>query len=145
MGDRGQVSIEVGVLLHQVYGLATQQLNAALTPMNLSSRHVSVMFLIRDGVRTQRDLVARLNTDKTGMVRMIDDLERLGHVTRTPSTEDRRVTILELTDDGAQTLRAAQQLTQRVADDVFHAVGTDDLDILKRILTQALGAAMPNE
>ena len=136
--DSGQVSIEVGLLLHQVYTLATQRLNDALRPMSLTSRHVTVMFLIRDGVETQRDLVARLNTDKTGMVRVIDDLERLGYVTRTASTLDRRVTILALTRDGGEALRQAQQHTKRVSAELFHAVSADELGVLKSILQRAL-------
>ncbi|MGI9825103.1 MarR family winged helix-turn-helix transcriptional regulator [Agromyces sp. Marseille-Q5079] len=136
--DRASASIEVGLLLNQVHALATQRLNTALRPMELTSRHVAVMFLIRDGVQTQRDLVVRLNTDKTGMVRMIDDLERLGHVSRTPSDRDRRVTILDLTSHGAQALRSAQHHTQAVADELFHAVGDDDLESLRSILTRTL-------
>ena len=136
--DSGQVSIEVGLLLHQVYTLATQRLNDALRPMSLTSRHVTVMFLIRDGVQTQRDLVARLNTDKTGMVRVIDDLERLGYVTRTPSTLDRRVTILALTSDGGGALRQAQQHTKRVSAELFHAVSPAELGTLKSILQRTL-------
>ena len=136
--DSGQASIEVGLLLHQVYTLATQRLNDALRPMNLTSRHVTVMFLIRDGVETQRDLVARLNTDKTGMVRVIDDLDRLGYVTRTPSTLDRRVTILALTSDGEDALRAAQQHTKRVSAELFHAVSPHELGLLKSILARTL-------
>ncbi|MGH3705208.1 MAG: MarR family winged helix-turn-helix transcriptional regulator [Agromyces sp.] len=136
--DSGQASIEVGLLLHQVYTLATQRLNDALLPLNLASRHVTVMFLIRDGVQTQRDLVARLNTDKTGMVRVIDDLERLGYVTRTPSTQDRRVTILALTSEGDEALRNAQQHTKRVSAELFHAVSPDELGMLKSILERTL-------
>ncbi|MFB9310568.1 DNA-binding MarR family transcriptional regulator [Agromyces hippuratus] len=136
--DSGQVSIEVGLLLHQVYTLATHRLNDALRPMDLASRHVTVMFLIRDGVQTQRDLVARLNTDKTGMVRVIDDLERLGYVTRTPSTLDRRVTILALTSDGEDALRTAQQHTKRVSAELFHAVSPHELGTLKSILERTL-------
>ncbi|SFR77824.1 DNA-binding transcriptional regulator, MarR family [Agromyces sp. CF514] len=138
--DRAQISIEVGVLLNQVHSAATERLNTALQPMNLNSRHAAVMFLIRDGVETQRDLVARLNTDKTGMVRMVDDLDRLGYVSRTPSTSDRRVTILRLTAAGEDALREAQLHTRRVADDVFHAVDSEDLVALRSILSRVLGS-----
>ena len=142
--DRGAVSIEVGLLLNQVHSLATQRLNAALRPMSLTSRHVAVMFLIRDGVETQRDLVARMNSDKTGMVRVVDDLRQLGHLSRTPSTTDRRVTILGLTDGGEAALRTAQLHTKSVADELFQAVGPEDLDTLKAILARTLGAAVPS-
>ncbi|MFF2369302.1 MarR family winged helix-turn-helix transcriptional regulator [Agromyces sp. NPDC058110] len=142
--DRAQISIDVGVLLNQVHSVATERLNAALQPMNLTSRHAAVMFLIRDRVETQRDLVVRLNTDKTGMVRMIDDLDRLGYISRTPSTNDRRVTILTLTASGQVALREAQQHTRRVADDVFHAVDHDDLLAMRTTLRRVLRLDVSN-
>ncbi|KQM83478.1 MarR family winged helix-turn-helix transcriptional regulator [Agromyces sp. Leaf222] len=141
--DRAQISIEVGILLNQVHSVATERLNTALQPMNLTSRHAAVMFLIRDGVETQRDLVRRLNTDKTGMVRMVDDLDRLGYVSRTPSTSDRRVTILTLTSAGEHALREAQQHTRRVADDVFRSVGSTELMELRSILSGVMGREIP--
>jgi len=136
--DSPPATIEVALLVNQVHALATQRLNAVLRPMDLTSRHVAVMFQIRDGVQTQRDLVVRLNTDKTGMVRTIDDLERLGHVSRTPSDRDRRVTILRLTSDGEDALRTAQLHTKAVADDLFHGIDADDLTSLRSILTHTL-------
>lgn len=141
--NEGQVAIEVGVLLHQVYARATARLNAELRPMGLTSRHVSVMFLIRDGVETQRDLVAQLGTDKTGMVRVVDDLERLGHLTRTPSSTDRRVAILRLTNGGAEELRLAQQRTKAVADELFGPIGGADLGVLRSILLRVLHGSPP--
>lgn len=141
--DRGAVSIEVGLLLNQVHLLATKRLNAALRPMGLTSRHVAVMFLIRDGVETQRDLIVRTSSDKTGMVRVVDDLERLGHLSRTPSTTDRRVSILRLTNEGEAALRTAQVHTKSVADELFQAIAPEDLDTLKTILARTLGAVPP--
>jgi hypothetical protein len=45
--------------------------------MGLGSRHVTAMFLIRDGIGTHGELVRHLQTDKTGMVRTIDGLARV--------------------------------------------------------------------
>lgn len=134
---------EVGLLLHQVYALATKQLNAVLGPTQLTSRHVAVMFLVRDGVQTQRDLVAHLMTDKTGMVRVVDDLARLGYISREQSTKDRRVTILHFTSAGQSALEQAQQYTRQVADDLFGAVGVEDLEVLRSTLTRILERQAP--
>jgi len=139
MSERGgDDAIDVAVLFHQVYSAATERLDVILRPMDLTARHLSVMFLIRDGVQTQRDLVARLGVDKTGMVRTVDDLERRGYVSRTPSVIDRRVGILELSADGVQALRAAQRHTRAVADQLFGAVSAEELTGLKSMLTRTL-------
>lgn len=146
MSEAGaRAAIEVGLLFHQVYTAATQRLNSALQPLDLTTRHASVMFMIRDGVKTQRDLVARLSTDKTGMVRTVDDLERLGYVTRVPSSTDRRVTILNLTDDGDRALKAVQQQTSTVAGGLFTAVDTAELESLRSVLSRMLTGLAPRD
>ncbi|WP_407358413.1 winged helix DNA-binding protein [Microbacterium sp. LTA6] len=137
-GTDVRLPTEVGLLLHQVYALATKQLNAALLPTQLTSRHIAVMFLIRDGVQTQRDLVAHLMTDKTGMVRVVDDLARSGYITREQSAKDRRVTILHFTEAGQHALAEAQQYTQKVADDIFGAVDEQELTTMKETLARIL-------
>ncbi|VXC21686.1 DNA-binding MarR family transcriptional regulator [Microbacterium sp. 8M] len=131
-----RTAIELGVLLHRVYTAASQRLTGNLEPLGLTTRHASVMFMIRDGVRTQRDLVARLAIDKTAMVRTVDDLVRLGHLVRIVSAEDRRVTILELTDGGTRALAEVQQQTSIVAGELFDAVAPEEIEVLASVLTR---------
>lgn len=139
MSESGERAVvEAGLLFHKVHTAAIQRLNAALEPLELTIRHASVMVMIRDGVRTQRDLVAGLSIDKTGMVRTVDDLERLGYVARTPSSTDRRVTILNLTDDGDRALKSVQQQTSAVAGEFFTAVDRDELEALNSLLRRIL-------
>jgi DNA-binding MarR family transcriptional regulator len=130
--------LQVGLLLNRAYALATRSLNAALQPSGLSSRHVAAMFLIRDGIRTHGELVRQLHTDKTGMVRVIDDLERLGFVSRTRSAEDRRSWLLDLTDGGADALRAAQEHTRGVAETLFGTLDQTELTALHESLARVL-------
>lgn len=106
--------------------------------MGLTARHVATMFLIRDGIRTHRDLVQQLHTDKTGMVRVIDDLEQLGFVSRTRATQDRRVWLLSLTEAGSIGLRHAQEHTRGVADALFGALSPTELTTLRDILSRVL-------
>ena len=137
--------LQVGLQLHRAYARATQELNSALRPMDLSARHVATMFLIRDGVRTHRDLVHELHTDKTGMVRVIDDLEQTGFVSRTRSPDDRRVWLLLLTEEGAVGLRQAQELTRGVADMLFGTLSPTELAALHDSLARVLLEAPKNE
>lgn len=134
-------ALQVGLQLHRAYAIATERLNSALRPMELSARHVATMFLIRDGVRTHRDLVQQLHTDKTGMVRVIDDLEGLGFLSRARSTQDRRVWILSLTEGGKVGLQHAQEHTRGVAETLFGALSPAQLaalhDGLARVLQEA--------
>lgn len=130
--------LEVALQLHRAYAIATRKLNAALQPMGLGSRHVTVMFLIRDGVRTHGDLVRQLQTDKTGMVRTIDDIERLGLVSRTRSADDRRMWLLTLTPEGSAMLLQAQEHTRAVAETLFGGLEASALTALRDGLAQVL-------
>ncbi|MBZ2195834.1 MarR family winged helix-turn-helix transcriptional regulator [Occultella gossypii] len=137
--------LQVGLLLHRAYAVATQDLNSALRPMDLSARHVATMFLIRDGTRTHRDLVQQLHTDKTGMVRVIDDLEELGFVSRTRSVEDRRVWLLSLTAAGTLGLQRAQEQTRGVAESLFGSLSRAELTALHDSLAHVLREVPDNQ
>ncbi|MFK4835121.1 MarR family winged helix-turn-helix transcriptional regulator [Microbacterium sp. ZW T2_14] len=140
-GPRDVSPLLVGLQLHRAYAVATERLNAALQPLGLGYRHVTAMFLIRDGIATHGELVRRLHVDKTGMVRTIDDLERLGLVSKTRSTEDRRSWLLALTSHGSATLIQAQQHTRAVADDLFGGLEPAQL----ALLSDALAAVAPDD
>nr|WP_245571023.1 MarR family transcriptional regulator [Glaciibacter superstes] len=103
------------------------------------------MFSIRDGIRTHRDLVHQLHIDKTGMVRVIDDLEQLGFVSRTRSTQDRRSSLLSLTEEGIIGLQHAQQHTRGVADTLFGALSATELTALHDALARVLRESPKNQ
>jgi DNA-binding MarR family transcriptional regulator len=125
------VSIDLGLLLHQAEVRATGTLSADLADLGINSRHFGVLLLIhRDHVDTQKDLVARLISDKTAMVRLIDDLERMGCLTRTPSTRDRRMSHLSLTETGEALFHRAYERAQRVVDRLFGDLPADRLEVL---------------
>jgi DNA-binding MarR family transcriptional regulator len=51
------------------------------------------------------DLAERLQLSPSGLTRRLDGLVRTGYVRREPSTEDRRVMMARLTDEGFEALR----------------------------------------
>jgi DNA-binding MarR family transcriptional regulator len=145
MPYRPPTSIAIGLLMHQYDVRATRTLNGALADLGLTARHFGVLLLMhRDDVTTQKDLVARLITDKTAMVRIIDDLDRLGCLTRTPSTRDRRVSHLHLTALGVELFHAAQRRTQRVADALFGVLSDEEKALLENMLDRLVTAELPD-
>ncbi|WP_433585860.1 MarR family winged helix-turn-helix transcriptional regulator [Microbacterium hydrocarbonoxydans] len=119
--------LQVALELHRAYATATMQLNKALQPLGLGYRHVAAMFLIRDGVRTHRDLAHALQADKAGMFRTLADMERQNLVTKTRSEHDRRSQLLHLTDHGHAKLFEAQHHTRAVAQNLFGTLSHDEL------------------
>jgi len=137
------VPINLGLLLHQAEVRLTRMLNDALVDIALTARHFGVLLLIhRDGVDTQKDLVARLITDKTAMVRIIDDLERAGCLTRRTSTRDRRMSHLTLTKHGQRVFADAQQRAQATVDRFFGMLAPAELAVFGDILNRLVNGAM---
>jgi MarR family transcriptional regulator, lower aerobic nicotinate degradation pathway regulator len=94
-----------GYLLAFIAERATERFERALAPHGVKAKHASALALIdAEGPMSQRELGRRLGIDKSPMVGLIDDLERLGYATRRRSDDDRRVQALHLTAAGRDVL-----------------------------------------
>jgi DNA-binding MarR family transcriptional regulator len=79
-----------------------------LEPLDLDSRLFGVMTaLARLGPMTQACLIVELNSDKSTMLRTVDDLERRGLAERQPVPGDRRARTVVLTPAGRARLAPA--------------------------------------
>lgn len=88
----GEVAEQSGLTIHQMHVLG-----------NLWGR----------GACTMTDLKQELEVTTGAVTGLVDRLERLGLVTRVPSQEDRRVTLLELTPAGREAVTAAVQAWEK--------------------------------
>lgn len=87
------------------------RLNDALEEFELSfPRYEALMLLFysRNGSLPLGKMGDRLQVHPTSVTSLIDGLEKLGYVTRTPHPTDRRTTLAEITDRGRE---VAQQAT----------------------------------
>lgn len=135
------VHLRLGLLLRQAHRHAARTLNDALAPLGLTGRHFGVlMMLVRDGVSTQRDLIRQTGSDKAGMTRTVEDLESLGHITRTPSAADRRVAEIRLTTQGRRVaLGQGSTLASGVGDTLFGEFTDTELAIVESVLARLVG------
>jgi MarR family transcriptional regulator, lower aerobic nicotinate degradation pathway regulator len=131
------IDIKLGLLLRQAHQRAAPALNDVLLPLGLTGRHFGVMLLLdRLGTSTQRDLIAQTGSDKAGMARTVEDLDKLGYVSRTPSPVDRRVADLQLTPAGVAAFEAARRNAARAAQDLFAGFSPEELETLERLLVR---------
>jgi MarR family transcriptional regulator for hemolysin len=138
------IPIDIGLLLHQAQLRATIPLNSVLKELGLQARHFAVLLLMHEqGVIMQRDLMARLITEKTAMIRVIDDLDRLDYITRSQSTEDRRLSILGFTEKGEAAFAEAQKRTQVVVDAFFEPLSAEEIDVFQDMLKRLIVAPQP--
>ncbi|HEV7529359.1 MAG TPA: MarR family winged helix-turn-helix transcriptional regulator [Solirubrobacteraceae bacterium] len=111
---------------------------SALAPLGLRPRHLVTLTVLRDyGSPTQQALAAALQTDRTNLIGLLNELESDGLVLRRRSTEDRRRHFVELTVEGSERLAEAEAALAAVEDEVLGALDADQRETLYQLLAQA--------
>ncbi|MEM6478105.1 MAG: MarR family transcriptional regulator [Pseudomonadota bacterium] len=82
-------------------------------------------------------LAEALGRDNSQLTRLVRDLEEKGVLARTPSRQDRRVTMLSLTDEGHAFLGRAKKVLSEVVEEVAAPLTEDEraalLSALKKL------------
>jgi DNA-binding MarR family transcriptional regulator len=103
-----------GYLLNHIAEHATERFERKLAPEGIRTRHAAVLVVIdAEGPMSQRALGRRLRIDKSPMVGVVDDLERLGLAQRRRDSSDRRVQAIHLTPRGRAVLQHVLQEAER--------------------------------
>lgn len=126
-----------GFLLAKAGGRAIRDLNRALEPFGLRSRHYTVLVAsAHHGGLSQRELGAVLAVDPSAIVSLVDDLERAGLVRREPHPDDRRTRLVVTTDKGRTALAQAQTLAAGVDDAMLAPLSARERKLLLDLLTR---------
>jgi DNA-binding MarR family transcriptional regulator len=87
-----------------------------------------------DRTRTMSDLAASTNASLSRLSHVVTKLERRGFVSRCPSPASKRVTLVQLSEDGWNTLvKAAPGHVETVRELVFEGLSPQDVAALERI------------
>lgn len=101
---------------------------------NLSPTQAQVLFTITaDGI-SMSDLARRLGLDPSTMSRIVAMMVAKGWLEQSPSADDRRVTLVALSADGADLHGQLEHDLQLRLDDALGDMDSDDLEKLKRPL-----------
>ena len=116
----------IGLLLRQAHDRVARATDEALVSFGFERRHLMVLMRLQAaGPLSQRDLVAQTDHDKASIVRIVDDLERLGLASRELVPGDRRLRAVTMTDRGqdvyAQAHRAAEPAITRATENLTPA------------------------
>jgi MarR family transcriptional regulator, lower aerobic nicotinate degradation pathway regulator len=104
--DRAPFPTEPAAQLSTVDGLAQLSfLTLGLLERRAGEHRISViqtrlLGVLRDRTPTMNELATLLGLDKSSATGLVDRAERRGLVTRVPSSSDRRVVLVDLTDAG---------------------------------------------
>jgi DNA-binding MarR family transcriptional regulator len=103
----------IGLLLRQAHDRVATAIDAALAPFGFERRHLMVLMRLQAaGPLSQRDLVAQTDHDKASIVRIVDDLERLGLASRELVPGDRRLRAVTMTDHGRDVFAHARRAAE---------------------------------
>lgn len=100
----------------------TSRLTAALADIGLTPRMQCVLVHALEQERTQIQLAALADLDKTTMVVTVDELEARGLAERRPSATDRRARVIAVTAAGRAIAAKGQRIVDRVHADALAGV-----------------------
>lgn len=127
----------LGLLLRRAHWHAATVMAEALRPLGIELRHFAVLLvLVERGATVQRDLAAATGSDKAGIMRVVDDLERKGLAVRRSVPGDRRVRAVEITPQGAELFDAAHVAAEPMAERLVAELGPGEAEQLTHLLTR---------
>ncbi|MFC9241790.1 MarR family winged helix-turn-helix transcriptional regulator [Streptomyces decoyicus] len=125
------------MLLRRAHWRAAAVMGEALRPLGVELRHFAVLIeLVNHGPTVQRDLVAATGSDKAGIMRIVDDLERKGLAVRKAVPGDRRVRAVEITPQGLELFDAAHVAAGPQAELLVAELGPGESEQLTALLTR---------
>ena len=131
-----RIDSHTGYLLVKLGAAAADLFDRALLPLGLRGRHVRVLELIRDESPSQQDLCRLTGLDRTTMVAVVDELERLGHARRERNAADRRKHVVTLTEQGTAAFAEAVQRLARAQEELLGPLSASERDQLHRLATR---------
>jgi MarR family transcriptional regulator, lower aerobic nicotinate degradation pathway regulator len=132
----------LGLLLRRAHWHAAAVMSEALRPLGIELRHFAVLLVLANrGPTEQRDLVEATGSDKAGIMRVVDDLERKGLAVRKSVPGDRRVRAVEITPKGLDLFDAAHVAARPLAERLISVMGPGEAEQLKDLLTRFTSSA----
>jgi DNA-binding MarR family transcriptional regulator len=127
----------LGLLLRQAHWRAATVMAEALRPLGIELRHFAVLIvLVNRGATVQRELAAATGSDKVGIMRVVDDLERKGLAVRKAVPGDRRARAVEITPHGLELFDAAHVAAEPLAERLVAELGPGEPEQLTDLLTK---------
>lgn len=104
------------------------------------------LYFIRTGKDlSQRDLANRMGINDSSVMRLIDRLERDGLVIRERHKEDRRITLIALTEEGIKVIDALMPLGEAFNVQLTKGISPEDLKTYQRVQMQMYENIMTDE
>lgn len=132
--DNTTIGLEIGRVTRQWRARMDERLiSLGLTQSRwLPLRHLAEA----GGILPQRRLVELTGIEGPSLVRLLDELERLGFVERRDSETDRRTKTIHLTSKAEPIIGQITALAEGLRKEVLSGITADDLAVFQRTLRQ---------
>ena len=117
-----------------------ERLGAAVAAAGIDDMRMPYGFVIRalyGSPMTLTELASLLGVTKQAAIKVVDEMQTRGLVTREPHAGDRRAKVLALTPRGLAVRRAARAESERMEAELRRELG-DDVDAFRRVLLRFL-------
>lgn len=92
--------------------------------------------LWKEDCLSQQELCNRTFRDKPSITRLIDNLEKQNLVNRMPSTTDRRINLVCLTDNAKILQQQTTDLAHQTMSEALIGIEKEEIDIVKKVFQQ---------
>jgi DNA-binding MarR family transcriptional regulator len=131
-----KLATSLSLLLHRTSARLRQETDQLLGPMGITARQAALLATLdHAGPLSQQTLASLLGVDRTSMVGLVDQLEKLRAVERRRDAKDRRVYALKLTARGSQLAHKGGAALEKAETHVLASLPRADRDRLRKLLT----------
>jgi DNA-binding MarR family transcriptional regulator len=134
-----QAAVAPGYLANHAARVFNRMVDATLRPHGLSLALIGPLMLLSwKGAMLQRDLVRASAVKQPAMVALLDKLETMGLITRSPSPTDRRAAMVQLTPDGHEAAAIGGRALVGGNDQGLAGFSADEADALVGLLQRLI-------
>jgi DNA-binding MarR family transcriptional regulator len=132
---------DLAILLVGAARVVADRLGGAVERAGVPDMRAPFGYVIRalgEQDRTLTEVAELLAVTKQSAIKVVDEMERRGFLTRAPHPTDRRVKVLRLTEKGLAVRRAALAESRRMERELRHDVGERAVEAMRRALLRLL-------
>jgi DNA-binding MarR family transcriptional regulator len=132
---------DLAILIVGAARVIADHLGEAVARAGISDMRATFGYVIRtlaERDRTLTELADLLGVSKQAAIKVVDEMEARGFITREPDATDRRVKLLRLTHKAHVVRRAALGASRRLERDLRRQLGGADVEAMRRALLALL-------
>lgn len=137
--DEYCASDSVGYLLSRARAKLARALDVALAEHDITHTQGGILMMLAKGkCSLASELSRELYIDSASMTRMVDRLEKRNLIVRCASSNDRRISTLQLTQDGVALAKQLPSIYVKVLNENFAGFSQNEIDTFKSLLIKFL-------